>query len=205
MAETAYDLDYHADSTPWPEPGGWTWDDYLRLPDDGQRYEIIHGVLYVSPAPRYLHQFVTARLVQFLGAFVLEHRLGVVLAAPLDVLLPGVANPVQPDVLFLKTDNLPDEAAKNFKGVPNLVIEVLSPGTRRVDLDVKLKAYEQAGVSEYWILDPERRTLVLYHLMGHSYQELGCFGNDEIVRSRVLAGFDLKVSALSSLRSVRPR
>jgi len=59
MAEPAYDLQYHdTEAAPWPEQGSWTWDDYLRLPDDGQRYEIIQGVLYVSPAPRFIHQFV---------------------------------------------------------------------------------------------------------------------------------------------------
>ncbi len=64
--------------------------------------------------------------------------------------------PVQPDIVFLMNDNLPDvEEAKNFQGIPDLVVEVLSPGTRQMDLDVKLKAYEQAGVPEYWIVDPK--------------------------------------------------
>jgi Uma2 family endonuclease len=200
MAEPAYDLQYHeTDTAPWPEQGSWTWDDYLRLPDDGQRYEIIHGVLYVSPAPRVIHQFVATRLTLFMGTFALERRLGVVLTAPLDVLLAGVASPVQPDIVFLKSDNLPDlEEAKNFQGVPDLVVEVLSPGTRRVDLDVKLKAYEQAGVPEYWIVDPKRRTVVLHHLQGarSKYQETGPFGVDDTVRSRVLVGFELKVADL---------
>ena len=80
MAEPAYNL--HHDRSPWPDQGSWTWDDYLRLPDDGQRYEIIHGVLYVSPAPRFLHQFVASRLAQLMGVFALEHGLGAVLTAP---------------------------------------------------------------------------------------------------------------------------
>ncbi len=198
MAEPAYDLQHNAESAFWPEQGAWTWDDYLRLPDDGQRYEIIHGVLYGSPAPRVIHQFVTTRLTYFLSGFVIEHRLGLVLTAPLDVLLPGIASPVQPDVVFMENDNLPDlEEAKNFEGVPNLVAEVLSQGTKRIDLDVKLKAYEQAGVSEYWIVDPQQRTVLLYHLGGRRrYQELGRFGVGEVVRSRVLTGFALKVADL---------
>ncbi len=198
MAEPAYDFQYH-DAGTWPEQGSWTWDDYLRLPDDGQRYEIIHGVLYVSPAPRFIHQFVASRLAHFLSVFVLERGLGAVLTAPLDVLLPGIASPVQPDIVFLANDNLPDvEEALNFQGVPDLLVEVLSPGNRRVDLEVKLKAYEQAGVPEYWIVNPKRRIILLYHLDAtrHVYQELGRFGVDDVVRSVVLGGFELKVADL---------
>jgi Uma2 family endonuclease len=140
---------------PWPEQGSWTWDDYCRLPEDGQRFEIIHGVLYISPAPIYLHQLVVARLVRLLSNFVIERRLGVVLAAPFDVLLPGVAQPVQPDVLFISSDKQPAEDAANFEGAPDLIIEVLSKRTSRLDRTVKLDAYEKAGVSEYWLVDPQ--------------------------------------------------
>ena len=196
MAEPAYD--FHHDPDPWPEQGSWTWDDYLRLPEDGQRYEIIHGVLYVSPAPRYVHQLAVARLVHFLSVFVLGRDLGVVLTAPFDVLLPGVAEPVEPDVLFLKSGNLPDPAAKNFVGIPDLVVEVLSPSTRRVDLKVKRLAYQEAGVTEYWIVDPKLQTVTVYHLdeTRHEYRELGCFQADETVRSKLLEAFEMDVADL---------
>ena len=196
MAEPAYDF-YH-DTGVWPGQGSWTWADYLRLPEDGQRYEIIHGVLYVSPAPRYVHQFAAARLVHFLSLFVLERDLGVVLTAPFDVLLPGVAEPVQPDVLFLANGNLPDPAAKNFEGVPDLVVEVLSPSTRRVDLKVKLAAYQEAGVPEYWIVDPKLQTVTVYHLddSRREYREVGCFEADESVHSELLEDFEMEVGGL---------
>ena len=197
MAEPAYDFHYHADNSSWPEQGSWTWDDYLRLPDDGQRYEIIHGVLYVSPAPRLLHQFVAGRLSYFLTAFGFEQQLGAVLPAPVDILLPGVANPVQPDVVVLKSGNLPDlEEAKYFQGVPDFVAEVLSPATQRLDLDVKLEAYEQAGVPEYWVVDPKQRIVLRYQLGRRGYQGPDRFGADQVVLSRVLAGFELKVADL---------
>ncbi len=199
MAEPAYDFHHDTAGAPWPEQGFWTWDDYLRLPADGQRYEIIHGVLYVSPAPRLLHQLVTTRLTELLSAFVRRRRLGVVLTAPVDVLLPDVANPVQPDILFLSRDNLPDfEEAQSFQGVPDLVVEVLSRSTSRIDREVKLKAYEEAGVTEYWIVDPKLRTVVLYVLDDTrcEYREPERFGDDEIVRSTILETFALKVSEL---------
>lgn len=198
MAEPAYTFEHQADTAPWPKQGSWTWDDYLRLPEDGQRYEIIHGVLYVSPAPRLLHQFIVSRLVHFLTVYALQSRRGAPLTAPVDVLLPGIASPVQPDVVFLGSENLPDlGAAKNFEGVPDLTVEVLSPGSRRLDLDVKLRAYEQAGVPEYWIIDPEQRTVVLNHLEdARGYRQWGPFRTGEVVRSVVLSGFELKVEDL---------
>ncbi len=194
MAEPAVDL-YH---DPWPEQGSWTWDDYLRLPDDGQRYEIIHGVLYVSPAPRYIHQFTVTRLASFLTHFVLERDLGAVLAAPLDVLLPDVANPVQPDVVFLSHENLPHPDAQGVEGVPDLVVEVLSPATSRIDQHVKFGAYENAGVQEYWLIEPKLRTVLVYVLddASHEYRELGRFGVGESAHSEILAGFEVEVSAL---------
>lgn len=197
MAEPAYDSHHPTDI--WPEQGSWTWDDYVRLPEDGQRYEIIHGVLYVSPAPRLIHQFVVSRLAQIMGLFALDRRLGVVLTAPLDVLLPGVASPVQPDVVFLKTENVPElEEALNFEGVPDLLVEVLSPGNPSLDLDVKLRAYEEAGVAEYWIVDPKLRTVVLHRLgTGRSgYRRLGPFRAGDLVHSAVLPGLELKVEDL---------
>ena len=80
-----------------------TWDDYLRLPGDGQRYEILEGVLYVSPAPNFDHQFSLVKLVVQLCNFVEARQLGLVLVAPFDVLLPGVANPVQAPQFLLRT------------------------------------------------------------------------------------------------------
>lgn len=196
MAEPAYNV-YH-DRSSWPEQGSWTWDDYLQLPNDGQRYEIIHGTLYVSPAPRYIHQLVTTRLASFLTRFVLERDLGAVLAAPLDVLLPDVANPVQPDIVFLKSENLPHPDAQNFEGVPDLVVEVLSPATSRIDQHVKFGAYEAAGIREYWLIEPKLQTVLVYNLDNTSreYREFGRFGVDESACSEVLAGFEVKVSDL---------
>jgi Uma2 family endonuclease len=199
MPELAYDLHHDTTDASWPGQGFWTWDDYLRLPADGQRYEIIHGVLYVSPAPRLLHQFVTTRLTELLSAFVRQRHLGVVLTAPVDVLLPSVASPVQPDILFLGRDNLPDfEQEQSFQGVPDLVVEVLSRSTQRIDREVKLKAYEEAKVKEYWIVDPKLRTVALYVLddARGEYRESERFAADEIVRSTVLEAFTLKVSEL---------
>ncbi len=177
----------------WPEQGSWTWDDYLRLPDDGKRYEIIGGVLYVSPAPAIVHQFIVAALIRLLGNFAAEGK-GLVLGAPLDVLLPGVASPVQPDVVFFLPGNLPDLGGKSFEGVPDLVVEVLSPSTGRTDRSVKLAAYEEAGVPELWLIDPETQSFVVHHQQAAGgYAEWGRFGEADRLRSAVLEGFETQL------------
>ena len=85
----------------WPAQGEWTYEDYKRLPDNGRRYEIIEGVLYVIAAPNFDHQYTVTRLLVHLDNLVTGHHLGVVLVAPFEIHLPDIARPVQPDVLFL--------------------------------------------------------------------------------------------------------
>src|SRR3954469_25062604 len=99
MTEPAYRLDL-PETEAWPRQGSWTYEDYLRLPDDGNRYEIIRGVLYVTPAPNFAHQFAVMKLGRYFDEFVFDQGLGVVLTAPFDILLPfGIASPVEPDVM----------------------------------------------------------------------------------------------------------
>src|SRR4051812_22762087 len=108
MGEPAHPLTFpwSDDDRPWPPQGQWTYDDYARLPDDGNRYEVIRGNLYVTPAPNFDHQYVISQLSRFLGNFGAETGLGFVLGAPFDVLLPdGIATPVQPDLVFFLRGN----------------------------------------------------------------------------------------------------
>jgi Uma2 family endonuclease len=197
MTEPAYVLPRQDDGQSWPQQGEWTYEDYLRLPDDGQRYEVIRGFLYVTASPTYKHQYVAGRFYRQVDAFVEDHRLGVVLMAPFDVLLPfGIGTPVEPDVVFFRAGNEPHWEAKNFQGVPDLVAEVLSPKTRRRDQKVKLEAYRDAGVPEYWMLDPDSRRVVVHVLRSRTYAELCRGGIDDEVWSSVLPGFRLKVVSL---------
>ncbi len=182
----------------WPEQGEWTYEDYLRLPDDGRRYEIIGGVLYVANAPSYDHQFAAAEILRRIANFVIPNKLGVVISAPFEVHLPGIAKPVQPNVLFIAADKLPDPGIQMFTGAPALIVEVLSPSSLRRDQHIKFGAYEQAGVREYWIADPKTRSVIVYTLPedGQAYLLLGQFTAGEIVRSNVLAGLEIAVDGL---------
>lgn len=116
------------DGKPWPAQGDWTYEDYLLLPADGRRYEVLHGVLHVTPAPSYDHQRSVSKLDRSLGTFVDTEGLGEVLVAPFDVKLPaGITNPVEPDLVFFRTGQYAAARRQELYRVPDLIAEVLSP------------------------------------------------------------------------------
>ena len=176
--------------------GQWSYEDYLALPDDGRRYEIIEGVLYVSNAPDIDHQYTVAELVGEIRQFVKAQGLGYVLTAPFEVHLSERSRPVQPDVLFIRSDRWPASGAKFFAGAPDLVVEVVSPSSARSDQFVKFDAYERAGVPEYWIVHPRTGAVQVFTLSGGEYAELGEFVAHEVIQSAVLPGLAIVASAL---------
>lgn len=178
------------------QPKVWTYEDYLALPEDGNRYEIIEGVLYVTPAPIADYQYPLGELFALIRNFVKERKLGIAWQAPFEVHLSQETRPVQPDVLFIRADNLPPVGAKFFEGVPDLVIEALSPSTLRADKTVKFLAYEKAGVPEYWIVNPTKQSVEVYVLVAGTYQQHGDFSGDDLITSAVLKGFEVIASEL---------
>ena len=157
-----------------PPQGRWTYADYAALPDDGNRYEIIAGVLYMTPAPGTGHQSVSARLVTFLVTHVEFAGLGRVFAAPVDVeLAPDTV--VQPDIVVVLSANLDHITPSRIIGAPDLVVEILSPGTAGYDRREKQDAYARAGVGEYWIVDPGAQTVELLTLDQGGYRSHGVF------------------------------
>jgi Uma2 family endonuclease len=140
-----------------------TYDDYVLIPDDGQRHEIIDGEHYVLPAPFLPHQDLVTELVAWLRPFARRNELGRVLVAPTDVLL-SKHDIVQPDILFISRENEKALTAtgKHILGAPDLAIEVLSESTRRLDEDIKLDLYDRAGVREYWMFNPGQGSVRVY-------------------------------------------
>jgi len=179
-----------------PKQGEWTYEDYARLPDNGVRYEIIGGELYMSPAPRTKHQIASYELGFAFGLFVKRHKLGRILVAPIDVRLPDLADPVQPDIVFILKARLHIIKEKSIEGAPDLIVEILSPGTEGYDRRTKFQLYARAGVKEYWMVDPDTCTMEIYVLRGEAYALLGSFGPDDEAYSEVLAGFSVPVSEI---------
>ncbi len=178
----------------WPAPGEWTYEDYLDLPDDGSRYEIIWGELYMTPAPNIRHQMTSGELEFALRTFVKTHNLGVVLDAPCDVLLEPDGTPVEPDILFVSKERNHIVTAKNVNGAPDLIIEILSPSNPEHDRMRKFELYKESGVAEYWIVDPEARTIEVFVLRENKYLLLGRYEAGQAAVSEVLPGFSVAVN-----------
>ena len=138
-----------------------TYGDYARLPDDNLRHEIIGGEHYVTPSPATRHQRISSRLLRLLGGFAEEHGLGEVFDAPFDVVL-SPHDIVVPDLLYLSHERAQFLTQNNLQGPPDLVIEILSPTTRRRDERLKRDLYARAGVREYWLVDPDRKEVTIY-------------------------------------------
>jgi Uma2 family endonuclease len=146
----------------------WTAADWAQLPhDDGNRYEIIDGVLYVSTAPSARHQRVIRKIVLACFAQIDAHDLGMTLWSPIGVFMPG-AQPLQPDLLVIRKDDFDMIDDRRINGVPALVVEVLSPSNAEYEHEVKRAAYARAGVLEYWIVRPEEHDTLV-----HSQPEQG--------------------------------
>ncbi len=185
-----------AETATWPPQGEWTYEDYLRLPRDGWQYEVIDGRLIMVPAPMPIHQQVIIRLGAALFDFLRRHPLGEIFPAPTDVLVPGRAEPVQPDLVFVAAERLNIVTKRAIEGAPDLAIEVLSPTTWLDDRRTKFALYAEIGVKEYWIVDPDERTVEVFALQEGRYGLVNRYGSDETLRSDLLPGFEVVVGEL---------
>ncbi|MCW8139554.1 MAG: Uma2 family endonuclease [Planctomycetota bacterium] len=168
-----------------------TVDDYRALPEGGPRYQLIEGELVpMTPAPSFRHQALVSELVSRLRPFVRSRGLGDVVASPIDVYL-GEHDVFQPDVLFVSTARADRIAQDGVRGAPDLVVEVLSPSTRHLDLGHKKRAWARHGVIEYWVVDPEDETLTVYELQGGRPE--GRTRSQGVIESSLLPGFSLDV------------
>lgn len=156
-----------ADIERWPRQGGYTLDDYYALPDD-IRVELIDGVIYDMAAPSGIHQTIDAEIWARFRECIKKHDMPCrAFIAPFDVRLDRDDRTiVQPDVLVLCH---PVGSIQRIDGAPEFVAEVLSPSTRRKDLTVKLEKYAEAGVMEYWIIDPENEKVMVYDFDSGKY------------------------------------
>ncbi|MBA2278698.1 MAG: Uma2 family endonuclease [Chloroflexia bacterium] len=171
-----------------------TYDDLCRMPDDGQRYEIIGGELIVSPAPNRDHQDVAYRLTRLIGDKVDAEKLGSVRFAPIDVRL-SPTDVVQPDLLYIRRDRIHIYHARgDVQGPPDLVVEIISPSSEKTDPGRKFDLYASSGVPEYWLVDPATRRFQLFVLREGRYEE--STAKDGGLRSEVIPGLVVDPAAL---------
>lgn len=165
-----------------------------ELGETNQPTELWDGELVMPPAPSFFHQEVVALFHERLTAWVRQHGAGKTGLAPLDMVLT-TRRVTQPDVLFIAKERL-DLIQTRVMGAADLVAEVLSPESRRRDRIDKRDLYEQHGVKEYWLIDPEAGTVEVLHLTRGQYQLVGRWHAGETAESRLLKGFRVKVSEL---------
>ncbi len=181
-----------ADWVPGPEQGSWTYDDYAALPDDGQRYEIVNGVLVMAPAPNGPHQDAVLRFAHYLLVKVEFAGLGKVRVAPFDVEL-SPKDVFQPDVFVVLNAHLDRILEKKVVGAPDLVVEVASPSTALYDRVTKYEKYANAGVQEFWVANTNARTIQVLVLESGEYRSLGVFRGQQMLPSRIVPGLSVRV------------
>jgi Uma2 family endonuclease len=137
-----------------------TYEDLLRIPEDGMRHEIIDGVHYVTASPNLRHQQLLGRLYFAIESALRAQPVGHVFLSPLDVVFTKW-DVVEPDLLFVSSAQRHILTKANVQGAPDLVVEIFSPSTQSRDEQIKRQLFERAGVGEYWMLDPDRSVVLV--------------------------------------------
>ncbi|MBK8566043.1 MAG: Uma2 family endonuclease [Saprospiraceae bacterium] len=168
----------------------YTADDYMQLPE-GAPYELLNGKLTYMPSPKDPHQDAVGNLFAALLYFVKANKLGIVRVAPLDVHLDK-ENIVQPDILFLSNTRL-DRRKDFIYGAPDLMVEVLSTGTKKKDQKTKLTLYEKHGVLEYWLVDTDKRTIEVQVAKDGKFTKKALLHAGDTLVAEVVPGFEVGV------------
>lgn len=174
--------------------------DLDATPDDGNRYELIEGELLVSRAPSIPHQRIVQNLQLGIVQYLTHNPLGILVPGP-GVIFSDL-NAVIPDLVFVRKERWAEIApGDKFTGAPDLVIEVISPGTenRQRDLVLKRQLYGRYGVREYWVVDPENRAVEVYRLQDQSLEQAATLTGQDEITSPLFPGFRLKVQDIFNL------
>ena len=158
--------------------------------------QIINGEEVMSPGPKHPHQIASSRLLKTLMIHVDDHQLGEIYHAPFDVIFEEDFNHLQPDIFFISVENQ-NIVLDWVRGVPDLVIEIVSPGSKKMDSVIKKDIYERYGVPECWIVFPEQVRMEVYTLVDGHYALFGSFSGDELVRSQVLDQLSFPVNVIA--------
>jgi Uma2 family endonuclease len=175
----------------FPRQGEWTDGEYLAL-DTNYLIELNDGHIEVLPMPSLPHQRIVLFLYRMLWAFVDQHGLGEVLTAPLPVRLWSKKFR-EPDILYLNAGTRLQQA-KQYVAHPDLVMEVVSPDAPDRDYEKKRQEYAQAGIPEYWIVDPFQERILVLVLQDQQYNVYGEFQPGERATSKLLHGFGVEVA-----------
>lgn len=173
----------------------FTYRDYKGLPEsETKRYELLEGELIMVPSPSTYHQRISGNLEFLLRDFIEKNKLGEVLYAPLDVHLGE--DVVQPDILFISKERSKIITEEEIHGAPDLVIEIFSPATAERDRTYKETLYARHGVREYWLVDPEEKTIEVMTLGKAGFENFGTYGKKDTLKSPISPALNIKLSQI---------
>ena len=173
-----------------------TVSDYLLLPEGGPRCQLIEGDFIMAPSPRRFHQDIAGNVFALLREHVKRTRKGVVMIAPFDVYFDD-HNVYQPDVLYISAARTKKILLEDgVHGAPDLVVEVLSPGTARLDKDAKRRVYSRAGVAEMWLIDPELRSVQIYRFAENADRPAAYLEFGDTLTTPLLPGFSVELEKI---------
>lgn len=175
----------------------FSYADLELLPDDDLRHEIIDGEHFVTASPVTRHQRLSARLFMAFQSYLDAHLFGEVFYAPFDVVM-SFHDVVVPDLIYISRSRAHLLTAKNLQGAPDLVIEILSPSTRRLDERLKRDLYERVGVEEYWLVDPDLDAVTVYRRDGSRFLPPEAFDARAVLSTTLLPGFQLPLDTVLS-------
>lgn len=171
----------------------FTYADYLLYPTNGNQCQLIEGEFYMTPAPKTYHQDISRNLEFILHSHVAKHDLGKIYDAPTDVVFSD-ANAVQPDIFFISKKRIHIIKENCIKGAPDLIVEILSPKSKTLDLKLKRVLYAKHGVKEYWIVDPGAKKVDVLVLLEKGYTVSATYKTGQILVSKLFPGLKLRVS-----------
>ncbi len=180
-----------------PGKSFYTYDDYLAI-NDGNRYEIIEGELVLTPSPGFIHQYIVAKIETIIRSFVEQNSIGTTLIAPFDVVL-SESVVLQPDVLFISRERYHLITAVCLNGGPDLVVEVISSSSGRHDRIKKSRLYRKHGVKEYWLVDPEAKTVEVLTADHRGWYQAGAYDEEDTLLSPLLSGLQVKLKEIFAL------
>ncbi|MSU47716.1 MAG: Uma2 family endonuclease [Opitutus sp.] len=167
--------------------------DYMQMPEtSGKKTELIEGDFFMSPSPIRFHQEILGRLFGPIWAYLQINSLGKVYAAPFDVTLTDL-NVYQPDICYFSKSRYTSLTEHGADGAPDLVVEILSPGSAKHDLGLKKEIYTRTGVEEFWSVDPVKRTIAIFQLSENSTTPRATLGEGKTLATPLLPGLKIKV------------
>jgi Uma2 family endonuclease len=172
-----------------------TVENYKLLPETGPRYQLIQGDLYMAPAPNRFHQEISRNLQFELHSYLKRNPIGKLFDAPFDVYLDET-NVFQPDIIIVLNERLGILTEEGAEGAPDLVVEILSPKTRRLDLVNKKQEYARAGVNELWVIDPEPRTIIIHQFALDGVERIRQVDEGDTLSTDLLPGFNLAAETI---------